>query len=77
MGSAYIGHELRQKSNGHMKRKETKINKRKPINQPLEDFLDPKAFFKGFDSGFVSGRFEGVGKLLGNIFNVEYLGPDW
>ncbi|KAF3496383.1 hypothetical protein DY000_02052680 [Brassica cretica] len=29
------------------------------------------AFFKGFDSGFVSGRFEAVSELLGNLFTAE------
>ena len=29
------------------------------------------AFFKGFDSGFVSGRFEAVFELLGNFFTAE------
>ncbi|KAF2600638.1 hypothetical protein F2Q68_00009510 [Brassica cretica] len=29
------------------------------------------AFFKGFDSGFVSGRFEAVCELLGNFFTAE------
>ena len=29
------------------------------------------AFFKGFDSGFVSGRFEAVSELLGNFFTEE------
>ena len=29
------------------------------------------AFFKGFDSGFVFGRFEAVSELLGNFFTEE------